>query len=476
MDDDTGTDTDREIFRLLRYSRSDGERWDTWRRITTDTVSEANPQFVFNTAGNSGYYWVHGNAFVSSGVNSFTVTTQVALDEYSSNLAGFRVAQSASNRNVICWSEPSEYGSDLWAAFRDPVTNTWGNPQQLTSDPELERQTACAFLGNDTLVFLYDKVTVETETVEEVAASGRTVSVVRPLAGATGLATVTHQIGTDLAMKPYSLMADPPNPRPGSDVDLYATAVNLGNTSHASVIVGFYAGDPGAGGTLLGTAAISGAFVPGREAAVWVSCTLPASAVPLEIYAVVDPDATVAGDDPSNNTISMGVALPDIAALGLLRADLPDGTIALTGRMRNTGTGDAGPFHAQIRRDSPWGPVIGEADCAGLAPGEAVELRAVWDPAGVSFDALWLYLVADSGGSVAEFDETNNTYCLRVNSLMLKGDIDHNGVVDARDAALGISAAAGLAAVDMTLGDMNWDKGIDVSDVLLILQASFGTR
>jgi hypothetical protein len=90
----------------------------------------------------------------------------IRTNEYSSNLADFKLATSSDGKLGILWAEPAEFSSDLWAMFYDPIHQVWGRPKRLTSDPETERGTTAAFLGTNTLVAVYDRTQLGTTNGE----------------------------------------------------------------------------------------------------------------------------------------------------------------------------------------------------------------------------------------------------------------------------------------------------------------------
>ncbi|MFA5354039.1 MAG: hypothetical protein WC291_07405, partial [Thermodesulfovibrionales bacterium] len=263
-DSDTATVNDHELYLLTFESGA----WGSLTRLTNDTVPDDNPQLALDPAGKVLLVWLKGNEVSSALDLDMTGRTVVRTDEYSTNLADFKLASSADGKISLIWAEPSEFSSDIRAEFYDPILRVWGSPSQLTADTETERGITAAYYGQDTIIAVYNRNQVGQQTITRTAANGRAVSFAAPTAISTDLYMLRHTMTKDLAFDSGSLRAQPSNPEPGNPVTFFATARNLGDSPAENVAVAFYNGDPGAGGTEIGQTTIAQILKPGDTAEV----------------------------------------------------------------------------------------------------------------------------------------------------------------------------------------------------------------
>jgi hypothetical protein len=296
-----------------------------------------------------------------------------------------------------------------------------------------------------------------------------------------------HTVSTDLALKPDSFVVNPANPFCGSVTELSVAVINIGNTAQQNIPVSFYKGDPQDGGVLIETVVISSKLLPGGEETVSVEWTVPETSATIALYAVVDPEGIIEGDVPANNTLSINCVLPDMEAVALSCKSITDNLVSLTGTVQNTGALDTGEFTVEIRKESTDGQLIYQETVDNLEPNGIKQVTCLWDTTGVIMENAWLYLVTDAPDIIAEFDEKNNTYLLKINPSLLKGDINGDGNIDISDVILCLRMAIGLPiTIDgqvyespytdrfKGVADMNSSTGVDISDVILILRKSIG--
>jgi len=335
------------------------------------------------------------------------------------------------------------------------------------------------------LVSLYDKVDVNISYEKRQTLTGKTVTVPVRQLGSTDLASLMHTINTDIALKPGSFAVTPVNPLSGSIADILVTAINIGNTAQQNIAVSFYNGDPQNGGVLIEEVTIP-MLTPGDKRTVSVEWTVPEVSEPVTLYAVADPEGLIAGDTTSNNTLTLTCLFPDIDTAVLTRKNITDTLISLTGTVRNTGALDTGEFTVEIRKDRTDGQILHSEVIDNLEPNEIKQVTCLWDVTGIIMDNVWLYLIADAVDVVAEFDDSNNTYLLKINPSLLKGDINGDGEVNISDVILCLRMAIGLPiTIDgqtyetpydlfKSVADMNYSEDIDISDVILVLRKAIG--
>jgi len=112
----------------------------------------------------------------------------------------------------------------------------------------------------------------------------------------------------DLAISPASIQPSPSFPREGDPIALAVVVSNLGAQPAAAVLVRAYAGDPDAGGVLIGSDIIAtiAAFATGTASFVH---TIPSGEESQQIHVLVDPDAAIAEGDEGNNRARRSVAV-----------------------------------------------------------------------------------------------------------------------------------------------------------------------
>ena len=418
MDGDQSTVADNELYRLT-YS---GGTWGTLTRFTDDSLPDVNPKLAFVPTGHIVLVWMRGNQLSCS--VDFYAPVVIYTDEFSTNLADFKLASSATGKLAILWSKPAEYNSDLNVIFYDPAYQTWcASPHQITSDPEVERNLAVAFYGESDLVAAYDRTPVVTTAVTRKAANGKMVTLDIPQPGVTDLYVLQYTMGRDLALSPLSLQAYPVNPEPGAGVTLTATAANTGDETAFGVPVAFYLGDPSAGGTLIDEVIIASILKPGDMADVSLLWEVPDTNVPLTIYAVVDPAASFDTEYRDNNTISIQIVKPDLEINGVRWDWLGADKVSVTARVVNAGVIPSGATTIKFRRDSATGTLLSDIVLPSLTKDEFRDVTYEWDVTGLGLMEYPIHLSLDEENVVPEFNEANNTKLITVTPTVLADSI-----------------------------------------------------
>jgi hypothetical protein len=376
--------------------------WSGLQQLTSDAVPNDNPRMAIDPNGRFVLTWLKGGE-LSSVVDFNFANRQAALtNEYSSNLADFQLASGGDGRLAIVWAEPSANSSDLWAMFYDPVFQLWGNPRQLTDDPQTELGATAAFFGTNQLVAVYDRVDIDTAT-------NQTGSVITN----ADLYVLQYQLSGDLALAANSLVSSPANPAPGSNVTLQVTAQNLGDQPVAGVSVVFYQGDPANGGIVIGQTNLSQPLRPGDSVTAGISWLVPATTNPVTIYAVIDPGQQFAGANRLNNEVAAAFVEPDLAVQSVTWSRITDNLLSVTARVINQGTLASGPATVDFRPNSATGTNLFETTLAGLAPGASTDVNYVWDVSTLGQN-LTLCAVVTGATNSADFNLGNNVMMLAV--------------------------------------------------------------
>jgi hypothetical protein len=383
-----------ELFRVAFTSGT----WGALTQLTADQVPDDNPQLALDAQGNFVLTWLKG-AELSTAVNFAMTNRQVIrTNEYSSNLADFKLAASAGGRLALLWAEPSENSSDLFAMFYDPAALVWGAPKQLTHDPETERGTTAAFAGEGELVAVYDRtLLVLTNT---------------PGTTLTALAALVYPLGEDLALDANLIYCSPPNPSPGGVATLHVKALNLGDQVETNVVVAFYR-DVVQSGSELGRVTLTNALPPQGTNDVTFTWVVPDTSNPVAVIAVIDPDQTIPDISRSNNVVRLDLVKPNTMIQTMNWSPITTNLLAITVTVANDGAISNGPVTLSLRQDSVTGTNLFTQDIAALAPGESVDVSFVWDVAGQP-DNLSVFAVLDGPGITNNFSTASLTSTLTI--------------------------------------------------------------
>ena len=408
-DDDSSTNQDHELY-SLHYENG---VWGKLVQLTSDTVADDNPHLATDSVGSETLLWVRGDD-VSSAPNLDVANRKtVANTGYSSNVADFKLATGADGRLSLVWAEPSGgFSSNLQALFYDPVTGVWGSQTELAADPQTKEHIAAALYGGKLFV-IYDGTNLQTATQPQLRNNSVQHESI-PTPGTTDLMMLTHTVGGNLGIKSNSLTVSPTNPRASELATLTAIVVNRGDVGAQDVPVSFYQGDPGAGGALLGTTAVSGILAPGEERMVSLPWTPQPATTPYSIYAVVDPNQTYADVDRSNNKASINVVKPDLALQSVKWDRLDDNSVIVTARVTNIGSVPSDKTTVSFRRDSSTGTLLASPSVGVLNPDESTDVAIKWDTTGLNGPEYRLLVVADESNLVNEYDKANNSAILLV--------------------------------------------------------------
>jgi hypothetical protein len=386
-DNDLSTVNDHELY-MLAYNNG---TWGTLTRLTDDSVPDDNPKMAIDPNGNFLLTWFKGGEL--SGVLNFNTGNRsvILADNYSMNLADFKLASSTDGKLAILYAKPSEYSSDIWAIFYDPIWGVWGNPKQLTSDAETEGYITAGFSGTDNLIAVYDRTLM-----------GETSS-------PTDLYMLNYTLVKDLAVVSDTLDMTPSNPSPGETVTLKTTIKNMGDMAVNNVTVAFYNGDPSSGGVEIGRTTITDILKPGDTKEVSLSWTVPETTGNLAIYVVVAPEQLYGENDRTNNVISKQFVNPDLTIQTYFWNRITNNLISITPRIINQGSVASGATTITFKKDSATGEILSSQTIDSLAPGQSVDVNFVWDISSLSPGRYFVVMTVDEENVVVEFDEDNNT-------------------------------------------------------------------
>ena len=306
-DGDAATNDDTELY----WCEFDGTAWSAPNRGTDDSVPDQRPR-VF-CLGNDEFelLWTKGVDLVR--MSDFTSLVHQVVRS-SSPLAPppqFDVACDNQGRIALMWTTFAEGQVDLRYAVRERFTQDWSNELLLTHDSGAEKSPSFALSGNGTLVAAF--LREEADTTQH------------------DLLWLDRELGVDLTIGPVAV-----EPRDSDQFQIRAEFRNLGDLGANNVTVDFHLGDPGAGGTFLGSQNI---FLSAGSVCetYFLTTDLPAGADGT-IFVRIDPADTIAELDEANNSATIALNPVDLVAEDLVWERSPDGSVlSLTGTVFNKG-------------------------------------------------------------------------------------------------------------------------------------------
>jgi hypothetical protein len=376
-----------ELFRLACQNGT----WGALTQLTSDQVPDDNPQMSFDPQGNTVLTWLKGVEL--SSVLNFNMTNRsvVLTNEYSSDLADFKLAGSGDGKVALLWSEPSENDADLFAMLYDPIFQIWGSPRQLTHDPQTERSTTAAFYGTNEVIAVYNRSMVScTNSVDTTL---------------TDLAAYYYTLGEDLALDGSQFNANPANPTPGSTATLTVEVLNLGDKVETNVVVAFYlnAAQPA---SQIGRVTLTNAIPPQGSNSVTFNWQVPSINSPVTVFAVVDPDQLVADVNRSNNLAQVTLVEPNTEVGSMTWSRVASNLLAVTVTVINDGAISNGPTTVSLNENSATGTNLFSQSIGALAPGRSQDVTFLWNTSGLP-DNLNLYAVLSGLGISNNFSTAN---------------------------------------------------------------------
>ncbi|MBI4324892.1 MAG: hypothetical protein HY674_06475 [Chloroflexi bacterium] len=241
--------------------------------------------------------------------------------------------------------------------------------------------------------------------------TGQVAAMAIPKPGSTDLYVLKYRPGEDLGLKADRFEVLPANPAPGNPVQLKVSVMNLGDRPATNVTVAFYLGNPAAG-VEIGRTNSGQTLVAGASANLFYNWTVPETAVPLALFAVLDPDSVMADANRLNNVASTEAVQADLAIESLTWMKITENFLSLTARVANQGVITNQPATVQFQQRTN---ALLKADMVGaLAPGESVDVGFFWDVSALNEDAEIWVTVAGTG---SEFNPQNNLAKLSVQQV-----------------------------------------------------------
>lgn len=429
MDDDLATLADQELFGIS-YS---GGAWGAVVRLTSDAVQDTRPFVSYDADGNLLVVWFRDGRVMSANGMALASPVEVGEIGMASGAQDIKLVTGPAGQMGVIWQDAGSEGvvaPDPYIMNYDPAQELWGGGVRLLDDPALERGFSGAFGADGHLRLAYCKVAVGED------AEGT------PTSGAVDLCVLDHPVGPDPAIGPQGIALSTNTVEIGESVDILVTVENRGEWAVTNLGVCVYAGNPAAGGTLIGSTQRVAQVQGGDSALVTVPWLVPQSASNLVIYAVVDPGLETSDRNRANNSALLAAILPDLALEGTTVQHETPTVRLLTAKVVNAGSAPvAAGVRATFRRGALDGALLAEDTLGALVPGTngAYDVGFRWDMDGTVFTSAFemVYVEVDPDNLVEEIETLNNVVALQV---MTSLDSDGDGLLDGEEMQRGTAA------------------------------------
>lgn len=414
-DHDITTDGDQEIYSAT-YS---GGTWSVLTRRTANTVQDTRPQAVFDSSGNLLVAWYQDGKVYSSASPTLSGPSLVGEIEKTSAAQDFRLVTGPQGEIAMIWSdtvEPSFFQNPFIFNY-DRAFNLWSKPVPLLTDSALERSYSGKFGTNGNVVLAYNKVEVQVNDVNAVTNIGRV----------TALATLEHQMGYDAGVFASDFSLSSTNLTPGYYTYVTVKFRNLGELAATNAWGRLYAGDPAAGGTLLGETHLdwSGKWRAGDEGTLMALWHVHWNVSSL--YAVV----SIGQNDRNlaNNTAVFSPKRPDFMVSRLSVQQISKDERRLNLQVRNQGYLFSPSNRVVLRMNSTNGPELASFPIGPIDAGYWWTNSYTWNMSGLVFTEAFVrvFAIVDPSNQVQEVVEANNVLSRR---LVTNLDSDRDGLLD----------------------------------------------
>ena len=354
----------------------DGGAWSAPQQLTDDDQGHRHPAVVYNNQNHPWLVWQAGPTLrlrdLTTGAQADLVLPEgMEIDE-------FRVLHDADDNLAAVFTAQDEGQRDLFVAFYDAAHNVWGAPIPLTQDRDSEGYPAPALDSSGRLLMAYARTEVHSEqrTTTD-PATGEPITYTLPVEGQTDLVTLSHQFVRDAAAGNLTLSET--HPAPGATVTMTATITNTGDLPLPNLQVGFYDGDPAAGGTLLDTSTIPGLLAAGYTATVTATLTAPASSTPHILAVMADPQNQIDEINEANNVSLLSAFGPDLALIDAAAIPWGGSDVGLKAVVQNLGPGESPAATIAYHWDAITGTLIITDTIPPLSAGETYTQTTPWD-------------------------------------------------------------------------------------------------
>ena len=425
-DGDLATREDQELYGCP----FNGSQWGPYVPLTSDAVQDTRPYVRYQVDGSLLVVWYRDGKIVSA--KGLELAEQTVAGEIGGGSAAqdFKLMTGPVGQLASVWQDAGAEGvaaSDPHILNYDPAQGVWSKGVRLLEDPSLERGFAGAFGADGRLRLAYTKVAVEEDT------NGV------PVFGAADLCVLDHPVGPDPAIGAYGIALSTNAVDFGKDVQVRVTVENRGDLQVTNLAVCVYAGDPAAGGALIGETQRVARVLGGTSEVVTVAWTIPEAASNVVLYAAVDPALETDDRNRANNTATLAALMPDLSLDGASVMNETTNMRLISASVMNEGAVPvAEGTQVTFRRGAPEGELLAADTLGALVFGTngVYDAGFRWDMSGTVFTSAFevVYIAVDPTNGVGEIEEANNTAAVQV---MTSLDTDGDGLLDGEEQRLG---------------------------------------
>ena len=151
--------------------------------------------------------------------------------------------------------------------------------------------------------------------------------------------------------------------------------------------------------------------------------TVPQTSSSLDIFAVVDPEATFDDADRTNNQVNGTILAPDLGFATTAWNHIAGTTYEVSARVKNTGVLASDSSSLVFRKGEQDGKVVGSHSLPAI---DSLASKEVTQAVDMSALSMPIYALIDTEGAVNEYDEANNDQVI----LLVAQDSDDDGLSD----------------------------------------------
>lgn len=395
------------------YCRWDGKAWSGPTQLSRAGAPDMTVRAAVSPAGKTWLAWQAGGQLTLNEDLVTTATGAIPTDSEDYEFSNSALRAGPGGSLALVYQGQGENAANACYSIYDPAARSWSRLQTFLDAPALEAAYAPAWEADGTLTLAckrqaltYTTRTLTLDDGTQLAAGGM------PTPGRADLVAMRHPPARDLALLDGDTTFTATTLQPGDTVHFTVQPRNLGDLAQTSVTVALYDGEPQPGVNEIARGTLTGWLEAGTSDAVSLDWTVPSPATDHVVYAVVDPDATVAESNRYNNRNFVSFGGTNLQLLGTTGETVvnPDGSAQLVVK---AGNGD-GPASDEtplfVRPQGQDGAALATATIPRLEAGECAEVALSLPPGTVPLGqtrTLTLQAGIDAGLDVELTNETD---------------------------------------------------------------------
>ncbi|MCS7180153.1 MAG: carboxypeptidase regulatory-like domain-containing protein, partial [bacterium] len=277
-DSNLQTIEDREIY-LIKYENG---IWKEPIKLTDDNEVDDNPKLVLTHDNKLKLFWIKKNGIFEC--EEFNVENKrlIRKENYSSQIADFKVTSSENGKIAIIWTEPSGYTSDIYSILYNQDFDIWSEKINLTEDEEVEKYVSPTYFNED-LSIIYLKQRYKTKEIPTKSNIPNLKSFMMPSLIKSEISFLQFIEGIDISVE--NIIITPENALPGDIIFLETKIVNKGEKPLSNFDIVFYIND----NEVLRTK-FEDIINTGEEKILLNEFIIPTIGFPFSLKVVVDPE------------------------------------------------------------------------------------------------------------------------------------------------------------------------------------------